>query len=339
MRFDDAMGDLACGITSQGIGIFLKLATVPLYAVAFRRLSIVSWAEGSPWPWLIGIVGYDLCYYWWHRQSHERNALWAVHVVHHQSDDFNLAVALRQDWFGPLTSAVFGLPLALLGVPPEVYLASVSINLLYQFWIHTELIGRLGAFERIFNSPSHHRVHHGTNPQYLDKNYGGILIVWDRIFGTFEDEVERPAYGITTQFRSFDAVHANVAYWREIVALARQRPTCLSGLAVLVEPPGHDPNAGRVVHGAFDPERPKFRATKLSAASHVYLFVSFLGSVVLLLWMLKNEASLPLTRLALGAAVLVCLSVGWSALLEARGRTLAWSLGGTGLFAALLAWH
>jgi alkylglycerol monooxygenase len=319
IRFDDALADLACGVTSQGLGVFLKLATLPLYAFVFTHGAVFPLEANSALAWLVGIVGYDFFYYWWHRKSHEWNALWAIHVVHHQSDDFNLAVALRQDWFGPLTSSLFGLPLAFLGVPPIVYLTSVSLSLLYQFWIHTELIGKLGAMERVFNTPSHHRVHHGTNPQYLDKNYGGILIVWDRLFGTFEAENEAPAYGVTTQFQSFDAVHANLSYWVEMVGLARQRVGIARKMGVLFEAPGYDPSLGRVSPPPFDGQRPKFRSVGLSFVSYVFLVSSFLGAVCLLLWMLWNEDALPLSHLALGTGVLLALSVTWSAVLERRG--------------------
>jgi alkylglycerol monooxygenase len=341
IRFDDALADLACGVTSQGIGVFLKLLTLPLYAFFFTHGALFQLEATQPLAWVVGIVGYDFFYYWWHRKSHEWNALWAIHVVHHQSDDFNLAVALRQDWLGPLTSSVFGLPLAFLGVPPLVYLTSVSVSLLYQFWIHTELIGKLGRFEQVFNTPSHHRVHHGTNPQYLDKNYGGILIVWDRLFGTFEIEDEAPAYGVTTLFQSFDAIHANLSTWGELARLSRKRHGIVEKIGVLFEPPGYDPVLGRVVPPAFDRARPKFRSSGLSFVSSVFLVTSFLGAVGLLLWMLWNETTLPLSHLALGTCALLALSVSWSSLLEGRARgrlvgalTTAASCGGILLF-----WH
>lgn len=334
MRFDDALGDLACGITSQGIGLFLKLLTLPLYTFVFTHGALFPLSTSDALAWLLGVVGYDFLYYWWHRKSHEWNGLWAVHVVHHQSDDFNLAVALRQDWFGPITSSVFGLPLALLGVPPLVYVTSISISLLYQFWIHTELIGKLGAFERVFNTPSHHRVHHGTNPQYLDKNYGGILIVWDRLFGTFEVEDEPPAYGVTTQFRSFDAIRANLTYWAEMTRIASKRSGIVHKWGVFFEPPGYDPSLGRVPLHDFEPQRPKFRSTELSAAAYVSLTLSFAAAVALLLWMLWNETTLPLSHLAMGTGALLAASVAWSSTLEGRSGV---RVVGASAFAAALA--
>ena len=181
----------------------------------------VRFAAGSPWPWVIGLLGYDFIYYWWHRLSHEINVLWAAHIVHHQSEEYNLAVALRQAWFTPLTGVPFYSVLAFLGVPPTVFFVSAAVSLLGQFWIHTELIPKLGPLEWFLNTPSHHRVHHATNPEYLDRNYGAILIVWDRLFGTFVSEQEPCVYGITKPFGSFNAIWANFHYFDEIAKLAR----------------------------------------------------------------------------------------------------------------------
>jgi sterol desaturase/sphingolipid hydroxylase (fatty acid hydroxylase superfamily) len=150
------------------------------------------------------VAGWDFLYYWNHRLAHERRYLWAVHVVHHSSERYNYATALRQpvvDELGP--SVPYGL-LCLFGVAPQAVAVGRAVNLLYQFWVHTETIGRLGRPEEVLNSPSHHRVHHGSNSQYLDRNYGSILIVWDRLFGTFEPEGERVVYGLTKNLDTFN---------------------------------------------------------------------------------------------------------------------------------------
>lgn len=170
--------------------------------------------------WTVALVGKDLGYYAFHRASHENRFLWAAHVVHHSSQRYNLSTALRQSWT-PLTSWIFYAPLVLLGVNPAILIMSGSINLLYQFWIHTEAIDRLPRpIEHVFNTPSHHRVHHGSNPQYLDKNYGGILILWDRWFGTFEPEVEPVRYGLTRNIETFNplriATHEYADLFREL---------------------------------------------------------------------------------------------------------------------------
>ncbi|MFA9430326.1 sterol desaturase family protein [Egicoccus sp. AB-alg2] len=175
---------------------------------------------GSGWlAWTVALAGKDLGYYAFHRASHENRFLWAAHVVHHSSQRYNLSTALRQSWT-PLTSWIFYVPLVLLGVNPAILVMSGAINLLYQFWIHTEAIDKLPRpIEYVFNTPSHHRVHHGSNPQYLDRNYGGILIVWDRWFGTFEPEVEPVRYGLTKNIETYNplriATHEYAAIWRE----------------------------------------------------------------------------------------------------------------------------
>ena len=152
---------------------------------------------------LLAMIGWDFLYYWSHRLQHERRVFWANHVTHHSSEHYNLSTALRQPWSGYLVSWIH-MPLPLLGIPPEQVMKAGQLNLLYQYWIHTETIGRLSQpIENLFNTPSHHRVHHGANPQYIDKNYAGVLITWDKIFGTFEPEVRKVKYGLTKNIKTF----------------------------------------------------------------------------------------------------------------------------------------
>jgi sterol desaturase/sphingolipid hydroxylase (fatty acid hydroxylase superfamily) len=159
----------------------------------------------GPLPLALAIVGWDFIYYWNHRFMHESRYMWAVHVVHHSSEHYNLSTALRQPVADALgTSLPYG-GLCLLGIAPELISTARGVNLLYQFWIHTDTIDRLGPPEAVLNTPSHHRVHHGSNRQYLDRNHGSILIVWDRVFGTFEPEKQRPVYGLTKNINTFNA--------------------------------------------------------------------------------------------------------------------------------------
>src|SRR3954464_9755683 len=204
-RLGCAIADLNVGIASQIAELFLKGVGVVAYAGLYEH-RLVTFADGSPWPWVIGLVGIDFLYYWWHRASHVVNVLWAVHAVHHQSEDMNFAVALRQPAFEALTIIPFHVPLALLGVEPWIYVSCYAIDLIYQFWVHTEATRRKPALEWVLNTPSAPRVHHGLNPRYLDKNYGGILLVWDRLFGTYEPEVEPPVYGVTHALASYNPI-------------------------------------------------------------------------------------------------------------------------------------
>lgn len=191
--------------------------------------------------WTAAMVGIDFAYYWFHRLHHEVRFLWAAHVTHHSSTRYNLATALRQTWT-PVTALVFYAPLPLLGIDPVLLATAYGLNLLYQFWIHTELIDRLGPLEWVLNTPSHHRVHHGTNVQYLDRNHGGILIVWDRLFGTFEPERERVVYGLTKNIGSYNPLW--IAF-HEFVGIARdllRSNSLVTRLKYLVAPPGWSPD-------------------------------------------------------------------------------------------------
>ena len=213
----DTRTSLAMGIGNVIVNVGWKLVVVAIYAALYEltplRIDPHAW-----WAWPLLFLADDLAYYWFHRVSHESRVFWASHVVHNSSQHYNLSTALRQTWV-PMTYLPFWLPLLLVGFPPWMVLLAQSWSLIYQFGLHTERIGRLpGPVERIFNTPSHHRVHHGSNHRYLDKNYGGILIVWDRLFGTWEPEGERVRYGLTKQLRTFNPLH--VAF-HEYVALVR----------------------------------------------------------------------------------------------------------------------
>jgi hypothetical protein len=179
----------------------------------------------------------ELGYYWWHRLSHEVNLLWAAHIVHHHSEDYNLAVALRQSVTTWLTTLPFYLPIALLGVPLGVFGAMLSLSTLYQFWIHTELVPPLGRLEKVLNTPALHRVHHGVNPRYLDKNHGGIVAFYDVLFGTWEPESERVVYGTTRPLNSFNPLWAQLEQYVDLVRLARKAPTLWLAAKVFVASP------------------------------------------------------------------------------------------------------
>ena len=198
-----ALSDIACGITQQLFNVLTFGLSLALYAWVYQFHLFTPSGAGL---WLLGMLGVDFFYYWWHRASHEVNLLWASHIVHHHSEDYNLAVALRQGIFTPWSSLPFYLPLAVLGIPPIVWATSNALNTLYQFWIHTRAIGKLGFLESFLNTPSHHRVHHGINPKYIDRNHAGILIIWDKLLGTFQVEEEEPVYGTVKPLASFNPV-------------------------------------------------------------------------------------------------------------------------------------
>jgi len=219
-RGNDTVNSIGLGVMSQIAGVFTKLLTLGIYAWCVEHLALFALPAHSLWVWISALLLYDLLYYWLHRMGHEVNILWAAHVVHHQSEQYNLSTALRQTSTGGLLGWIFYLPMALLGYPLEVFVAVALIDLLYQFWVHTEQVGKLGWFDRVFCSPSNHRAHHATNDRYLDHNYGGILIVWDRLFGTFveEDDADKPVYGTRAPLRSWNPLWANAeVYWAAAV--------------------------------------------------------------------------------------------------------------------------
>ncbi|MEW2328026.1 sterol desaturase family protein [Micromonospora chersina] len=215
----DTTTSLSMGLGSQIIGFPWKLLTVGVYA-ALWTVAPVHLSPGNWWTWVIVFFADDFAYYWFHRLHHEVRVLWASHVVHHSSVYYNLSTALRQSWT-PMTSLPFWLPLALLGIPPWMIFLQQSVSLLYQFFLHTERVGVLARpIEFVFNTPSHHRVHHGSNAEYLDRNYGGILIVWDRLFGSFEPERAPARYGLTKNIQTFNplrvATHEFAAIWSDV---------------------------------------------------------------------------------------------------------------------------
>ncbi len=217
----DTAASLTMGIVNLGIGVATGALIVGAHELAYHHR--IFDLDRSWWVFLLCFLGQDLAYYWFHRLAHERRWMWASHVVHHSSRHYNLSTALRQTWTGTLSLAfIFTLPLALLGFEPIMILFFAGLSLVYQFWIHTEVIRTMGPFEWVFNTPSHHRVHHAFNPRYLDANYAGVLILWDRLFGTFvaEDPAEPPRYGLVKNLGTFNplkiAFHEWVAIGRDV---------------------------------------------------------------------------------------------------------------------------
>lgn len=220
----DTWTNIFIGLMSVVWGALFGLITgyfyLMIYEIVPYKMPMNAW-----WAWVILLFVDDFAYYWFHRWSHEIRFFWNFHVVHHSSSQYNLSVAVRQSWFGGVAHWIFYLPVALLGFPLWAFATMHGLNLIYQFWIHTKLVGKLGFLENILNTPSHHRAHHGINNQYLDKNYAGIFIIWDRMFGTFVEEIETPRYGIITPLTSYNPLWINSHAWTETWAAMRARRT------------------------------------------------------------------------------------------------------------------
>ncbi|MCA9576093.1 MAG: sterol desaturase family protein [Sandaracinaceae bacterium] len=234
----DTAASLSMGLGMLAVNAVAKLAALALYLWLFEfRLFDIPFTW---WSVVLLIVAEDFCYYGFHRSHHEVRALWAAHVNHHSSTHYNLSTALRQSWTTPITGPLFWVPLPLLGFSVEMILLAQTISLVYQYWIHTELIGGMGWFEKVFNSPSHHRVHHGRNALYLDRNHGGILIIWDKLFGTFQAELpdEKVDYGLTTNIETYNPVRIAFHEWAAIVRDVRHAATLRGKLGAVFMPPG-----------------------------------------------------------------------------------------------------
>ena len=333
-RLHDSINDLSCGITEQMVGLFLKgllfAGYVGTFAFATTRginlVDVGSYSAGGKWlAAIVLFLGVDLAYYWFHRIAHEFNAPWAGHVVHHSSEDYNFAVALRQGTFQGVFSWVFYLPLALLGYPPAWFLAMSSFDTLYQFWIHTRLIGKLGPLEWVLNTPSHHRVHHGRNPKYLDKNFAGTLIIWDRMFGTFKEEEEEPVYGLTKPLDSWNPLWANLHIWRDLCRDAWLAPRWFDKLRIWFMPQGWrpaglpaNPPAAEVTRDSFIPFD-----TTVPRGLNVYAFVNFVMALVLAVGLLAAGKTMSRGGLALHAGLVLWALVDIGGIFERRRWVLA----------------
>lgn len=325
-RLNDALSSIGLGIMSQVVGVLTKALTVGIYTVAHQHLALWDLPTDALWVWVAGLLLYDLCYYWHHRLGHECALLWAAHVVHHQSEEYNLSTALRQTSSGWIGGWVFYLPMAVLGFPPLVFGVVALIDLLYQYWVHTQQIGRLGWFDRVFCSPSNHRVHHAVNDKYLDRNYGGILILWDRLFGTFQEEDDREpcVYGTRSPLRSWNPVWANLQVYRDLVLDSWRARRWSDKLRVWFKPPGWRPAdvAERFPKAPFDlsrlerydPPMPPWAQWAAGA-----LFMVLLGATAAFLW---QAHTLSLGAQVAGVALIVLGLWGVSVLSSLGRRTV-----------------
>ena len=323
-RLADAVSSISLGMLSQTSAVFTRLLRIGIYMALFEHVAL--WRNDAFWTslpgWLLALVFYDFCYYWLHRMGHESAVLWAAHAVHHQSQDYNLSTALRQTSSGALLGWIFYVPMAMAGVPPLVFGVVALIDLLYQFWVHTEQVGRLGWFDRWFCSPSNHRVHHAVNDAYLDKNYGGILILWDRMFGTFKDEdaQEKCVYGTRGLLNSWDPLWANAQVYAGLAHDSWHARSWPDKLKVWIKPPGWRPAdvSERFPKPAFSMAQMQLYQPPMSRAVQWFALLQFallLVGVAAFLW--QADAA-PLAHNAVWFAVL--LTVQWSLGAVMQGR-------------------
>lgn len=323
-RLADTINSLQLGVLSRLRG----LISLGLVGFSFHALTN-GWTlldiDGSdPVLWAAAFVAYDLCYYFSHRFGHEWRILWASHVVHHSSEAFNLSTALRQTSTGWL-NGIFYLPMYAIGVPLEVMLSVGSLNLIYQFWVHTEHIRRLGWLEWVLVTPSNHRVHHAKNPCYIDRNYGGVFIVWDRLFGTFQDEMDTEPcrYGITRQLNSWNPLWANIHVWYEGLGATRQTPRLWDKFRLWFKSPAWSPPG--IAESELD-----WRAADFDPPSSRYArgwaFVQFWIHTAASLTLLQQASIMPDNNVTLLLLWLVSGLVLQGMALEGRSRIALWEL-------------
>jgi sterol desaturase/sphingolipid hydroxylase (fatty acid hydroxylase superfamily) len=237
----DTAASITMGLGMLAIGVLTKPPIFLLYT--FLHKFAIFQLRYAWWVWILAFFADEFSYYWFHRTSHECRLFWASHVVHHSSQRYNLGTALRQSWTGSLTGWVFWLWMPLIGFTPVMVMTMQAVSLIYQYWIHTELIRSTGPLENVINTPAHHRAHHGSNPRYIDRNHGGTLIIWDRMFGTFEAESEKVKYGLTSNIETHNPFRIAFHEWADMVKDVRHSRNWHDRIRYVFGAPGWKPES------------------------------------------------------------------------------------------------
>jgi alkylglycerol monooxygenase len=288
-RFNDTITNINSGSSMMIATTMLRVFGISLYTYIYEHFAVFN----IPSTWVMLIICFvldDFLYYWGHRMTHEVNVAWSSHVVHHHSEEMNFSVALRQSWFQGIWTAPMYIPMALLGFNPMDVVIVHGFNLLYQYWVHTEMIDKMGFMEYFMVTPSHHRVHHGRNPKYIDKNHAGVFIIWDKMFGTFQAEEEKPVYGTTKPLNSWNPVWANFEHFETLNGQLKKAVGFWNKIKVLFKKPGWDakaavympfPEVERGVTPKFDTEAPQYL--------NGYIFFQYLITTAFIIYFLFNS--------------------------------------------------
>ncbi len=304
-RFNDTISNLSNGLGQQAVGLFTKVIQLFFYTWFYKNFRIFSFKIDTIYHWILALLIADFCYYIFHRASHRINILVGSHVVHHQSEEYNLSVALRQSWLTRFYSWLFYLPLAFIGVPTEMFVGVMAVVIIYQFWIHTQYIKKLGFLERILVTPSHHRVHHGKNPEYIDKNYGAIFIIWDKFFNTFQEEKDAVVYGTIKPANTWNPLWANFRYYKILWRRAKNQSQILNKIKIWILSPDwnsikHIPHHSKTInHSKYDKKAdPIYNYIIVAQFFFTFLFFGFILNV-------KNELNLQ-------KIIMLSVAVLWS---------------------------
>ncbi|MCX7634056.1 MAG: sterol desaturase family protein, partial [Turneriella sp.] len=326
-RFNDAISDLSAGMLQELVGVFTKVLLFGAYVALFEWVHrpkelVPGQGYGIPvniWTWILVFILVDLIYYIFHRNAHNIAFLWGTHEAHHSSQEYNLAVALRQGAFQRLFSFPYYLPMAVVGFSPLQFMVCSQLNTLYQFFIHTRLIKKMGFLEYFMNTPSHHRVHHGVNPKYIDKNHGGVFIIWDKLFGTFQPEEEEPHYGTVKPLTTFNPIWTQLHYFWHLIQLTR-KARGWDKLRVWFKPPGWKPDylGGKSPIPEIDPATYRKYDPENTPALKTYAGIAFILTLPIFLIMQQSK-NLPLSYQAiLAIPVLVGLAAAGGLMMRKR---------------------
>ena len=323
-RLNDAVTNISCGITQQLTGTFLIIFAIGIYQLIYEHLAIFI-IPSNAFTLILLFVLVDFAYYWAHRMSHEINLLWGSHVVHHQSEDYNFSVALRQSSLQVIWTSFFYLPLALIGFNTLDFALMVALSTVYQFWIHTETIKKLGPLEYIFNTPSHHRVHHGRDPKYIDKNLAGVLITWDMLFGTFQKEEEKPCYGITRLVKTWNPVWANLDHYVFMWSDLKKIRGLQNKIKYVFYKPGWYPEELGGYQAAPPVDKHHFEKfdTRSFPAVNYYVLFQFILTLAGTAFFLFNKSSFNLNESAFIVFLIIITIVNCGALFEFKNWVLS----------------
>jgi sterol desaturase/sphingolipid hydroxylase (fatty acid hydroxylase superfamily) len=318
-RLNDAITNLNVGIGFMLTRLFSNGLLMGAYMFFYEDLAIFR-MENNIWTWIAAFFMFDFLFYWAHRWGHEINLFWAAHSVHHQSEDYNLTVALRQSWLHSLMAFFIFLPVPFLGMPPEVFFPTLAISSLYQFWIHTEAIGKMPKwFEYLFNTPAHHRVHHAVNPEYIDRNHGATLIIWDRLFGTFAEEQHHPSYGVTKPINTWNPLWANLVYFKEMWDMGKQMKL-IDRVKLIFKRPGWRPEylGGQIPVPEVSSQLQKYDVVAPNPGLNTYVLLQFILIIPGLIGYLYYFSMLSPFQRGIGLAALLLTSIICGAIMEQK---------------------
>lgn len=340
-RFQDTITNLGTGIGNQCVNLAVAFFVYKFYGWIY---DFVPWKIPQLWyTWVILLLLQDFVFYWFHRAGHTINAFWAAHMPHHSSEELNLSVGIRASFTQRLFQFLFfDWVLVLIGFSPEMVYAMAALHLLLAYWHHTRLIPKLGFIEKIFVTPSHHRVHHGVNPQYIDKNYSEFLIIWDRWFGTFEEEQEEICYGITHPPRTWDPIFVNFQYWKQLWDDAVAAPNWWDKIRIWFMPLGWRPRGLEQAPvdkriGYTKAEQIKYTSQMFKGAKP-YLLVQIMGSMLYLYLTINMANAFEGTDRILLSGGIFAMIIAWGGILQAKKWAIVVEIGRLLLMGGMMIW-